>query len=100
MLFEHESGRSHLRSLLDAVQRRDAASFVEHAEEYTTLLEDHIRKEDEILFPAVDDMLDADGDRDIARRFARLEEVMADDATVEHFDKLLDSLSAKYLVKM
>jgi hemerythrin-like domain-containing protein len=63
LLAEHEQGRAHIRALdenLPAAERGDRESkarFCQHAREYVQLLTEHIRKEDDCLFPTADSVL-------------------------------------------
>jgi hemerythrin-like domain-containing protein len=60
MLHEHEEGRTHVRALAEIGAGAGALSSEEcdrvrhHALEFVPLLRQHIRKEDEILFPAAE----------------------------------------------
>ena len=79
MLQEHEGGRERVRRLeaaLDAVAGgdRDAVSRVaENLSAYAALLRSHIAKENNVLFPLADRLLD-DGDRrELAQAFERVE---------------------------
>lgn len=51
MCKEHEIGRSHVRAALAALEQGNAPVLIEHLTVYGALLKDHIRKEDEILYP-------------------------------------------------
>ncbi|MDD5676209.1 MAG: hemerythrin domain-containing protein, partial [Chitinivibrionales bacterium] len=48
---EHETGRGHVKATAAALDKADAAAIAEHLTAYATLLSDHIRKEDEVLYP-------------------------------------------------
>ena len=51
MLADHARGREHVRGILEALETRDTGSAAGHLIAYRDLLSDHIRKEDEILYP-------------------------------------------------
>ncbi len=51
MYKEHEIGRQHVRSALTALEQGDASAIIDHLSAYGALLKEHIRKEDEILYP-------------------------------------------------
>ncbi|MEI8138546.1 MAG: hemerythrin domain-containing protein [bacterium] len=51
MYKEHEIGRQHVRSALTALEQGDASAIMDHLNAYGVLLKEHIRKEDEILYP-------------------------------------------------
>ena len=51
MYKEHEIGRHHVSATLAALEKNDTTVITEHLTAYGTLLKEHIRKEDEILYP-------------------------------------------------
>jgi hemerythrin-like domain-containing protein len=75
MLQEHEEGRAHVRSMIDAVEQLDKGnataqdSLLDHARAYLTLLREHIQKEDDILFRMADEVIPQDEQREILKRF-------------------------------
>jgi hemerythrin-like domain-containing protein len=75
MLAEHEEGRGHVRSMIDAMERvaqgNGAASttLMDHARAYVTLLREHIQKEDDILFRMADEVIPEDEQRRILKDF-------------------------------
>lgn len=54
MLDDHDRGRAHARGVVEAVEERDRDMIVEHLSAYGELLSEHIKKEDEILYPWMD----------------------------------------------
>jgi hemerythrin-like domain-containing protein len=50
-LDEHETGRSHVGSAHEGIEARDSGAVREHLAAYAALLTEHIKKEDEILYP-------------------------------------------------
>ncbi|MGN6731071.1 MAG: hemerythrin domain-containing protein [Candidatus Binatia bacterium] len=75
MLAEHEEGRGHVRSMIDAVEQvakgNGAAStkLLDHARAYVTLLREHIQKEDDILFRMADEVIPEQEQRRILTEF-------------------------------
>ena len=75
MLAEHEEGRGHVRSMIDAVEQvakgNGAASttLLDHARAYVTLLREHIQKEDDILFRMADKVIPEEEQRRILKDF-------------------------------
>lgn len=51
MYKEHEIGRNHVRTALAALEQDNTAVIIEQLTAYGALLKEHIRKEDEILYP-------------------------------------------------
>ena len=66
MLYEHEQGRNHVRTIhenLEAADSGDAgacAVILKHGSAFLNLLRDHIYKENEILFNMADQVIQAD----------------------------------------
>lgn len=54
MLKEHEIGRNHVKEVIAGLERNDPAAIIENLSAYRSLLKEHIRKEDEILYPWMD----------------------------------------------
>lgn len=54
MIDEHQIGRGHVKAVLEALEWGDNQTVKEHLSAYSELLKDHIRKEDEILYPWMD----------------------------------------------
>lgn len=75
MLVEHEEARAFVRSMLAAIsliETGNAAakdSLAGSARAYCRLLREHIRKEDEILFPMADEAIPAEEQRQLLSTF-------------------------------
>ncbi len=54
MLEEHDIGRGHVKAALEAVENKDNQTIRERLTAYRELLKEHIKKEDEILYPWLD----------------------------------------------
>ncbi|MFQ5475021.1 MAG: hemerythrin domain-containing protein [Candidatus Nanoarchaeia archaeon] len=57
MLHEHDLGRGFVKGMEEGVKGNDKNKVVENARAYASLLQEHIRKEDMILYPMADDSL-------------------------------------------
>jgi hemerythrin-like domain-containing protein len=62
MLFEHDQERSLVEALEDALYTRKQTEFVHFADRFVALIQNHIRKEDTILFDVVDQLLSPEQD--------------------------------------
>jgi hemerythrin-like domain-containing protein len=51
---DHQQARSHVKAILEALERHDKAVIAKHLSAYGELLKEHIKKEDEILYPWMD----------------------------------------------
>jgi hemerythrin-like domain-containing protein len=86
---DHETGRAHVRAVLEAVEKRDRVSASEHLNGYRELLTEHIKKEDEILYPWMDREL---SDRQIGQLFSQFNET---DETFGDAPKKYDNFISK-----
>ena len=79
MLTEHEEGRRLTRSMREAAERLEAGhtqakdQVVSSADSYVALLRQHIGKEDHVLFPMADEVLDASRQAEVTAAFERIE---------------------------
>jgi hemerythrin-like domain-containing protein len=51
---DHRNARAHVKAILEALDDRDQKAVAEHLDAYQALLSEHIKKEDEILYPWMD----------------------------------------------
>ena len=54
ILNDHKKVRSHVKIMLQAIENKDKDTLVDHLKAYSEILPEHIKKEDEILFPWMD----------------------------------------------
>jgi hemerythrin-like domain-containing protein len=92
MLFEHDQERSLLDGIEDALFRKKGQEFVHFSDRLISLMRNHIRKENDILFGIVERLLSPEQDQKIVAQFERF--------TVDAaFIRELRSLETKYLRK-
>jgi len=48
---DHENARAHVSMILEAIDNKDRKTIIKHLIDYQKLLTEHIKKEDEILYP-------------------------------------------------
>jgi hemerythrin-like domain-containing protein len=65
MLFEHDQERSLVEGMEDALYTKKHAEFVHFADRLVSLIRNHIRKEDTILFDIVDRLLAPEQDEKV-----------------------------------
>ncbi len=104
MLAEHEIGRKHIRGMSEGLDRlrqgdgRAVSDIRENAAGYRDLLNSHIYKENHILFPMADRLLNDD---EAARIIDRFEEIERDRVGVgkhEAYHEMLHGLKERYRV--
>lgn len=74
ILRDHETARSHVKAISEAVKSKDRGDIVRHLSAYRDLLKEHIKKEDEILYPWIDRNLST---RQVGELFAKFDEAEA-----------------------
>ena len=72
MLHEHDLGRGFVKGLSEAVVKGDKTDAVKNARGYCELLQEHIFKEDNILYPMADEALKEATQKEIAEKFAKI----------------------------
>lgn len=94
---DHEQGRGHVRAILEALDRKDKAAVAEHLNAYRELLTEHIKKEDEILYPWMDRNL---SDTEVGKLFS---EFYTTDEQIgyspDKYELFIRNLENKYLQK-
>jgi hemerythrin-like domain-containing protein len=90
MYEDHTTGRGHVKAMLAALDRQDKATLGEHLLAYRDLLTEHIRKEDEILYPWMDRNLSTTQVGELFAKFGEVDEKMgfSPDKYVKFIEKL------------
>lgn len=70
---DHETGRSYVRATIDALEKKDKDTIIRNLNAYRDLLTEHIKKEDEILYPWMDRALSTTKIGELAEKFNELE---------------------------
>ena len=79
MLDEHVIGRQHIEGMLKAIEEMKAGhnsqnSFIIHANQYSSLLQGHIFKEDNILYPMGDEKMNRNDEFEVSQKFDSFEQ--------------------------
>jgi hemerythrin-like domain-containing protein len=98
MLMEHEQGRLFVKGLSEAlgkyekgdVKAKDA--LVENARGYADLLDQHIYKEDNILYPMGDKVLSEADNRELLEKFERIEKEIIGEDKHEYYLQMIADL--------
>lgn len=90
MLFEHEQGREFVKEMEQGLIKNNKEKVIEGIRGYTSLLKEHIFKEDNILYPMADEALDKKVQEAMLKRFKEVEkERKKDKDKYEKFAKRL-----------
>jgi hemerythrin-like domain-containing protein len=95
MLHEHEEGRRLLAAMAKAVEHDGPSEFVPHARAYVRLLREHIRKEDQCLFPMAAGILSGSDAELLAQRFEHAENAEMGAGTHEQYLQLANDLAER-----
>ncbi len=103
MLREHELGRESVQKMKAAFSRFKtgvapaAIDFARSARDYISLLNQHIDKENNVLFPIAEKQLAAAKLAELRKGFERIEEQKIGVGKHEEFHKMIDQLESAYL---
>lgn len=96
MLHEHEEGRRLVAAMTAAVEKDAPREFARHARAYVRHLREHIRKEDQCLFPlAARALSDAEGEA-LFRSFESVESDEMGEGTHEQYLRLANDLAERF----
>lgn len=92
MLFEHDLGRNFVKNMEEGLNENNNKKVAENARGYAQMIEDHIFKEDNILYPMADEVLGAGIQESMLARFKQVETEFDADikkclSMVEEFEK-------------
>jgi hemerythrin-like domain-containing protein len=103
MLAEHQQGRGYIRRMAEAIDRnrekdpKALAGFAENARNYVALLTQHIKKEENVLFPMGEKVLSKEIQEGLLEGFEKIEVERIGEGTHEEFHRLLHHLQEVYL---
>ncbi len=96
MLKDHEIGRTHVKALIESADNKNRKGIFHHLLAYRELLTEHIKKEDEVLYPWMDRNLSVN---QIGHLYAKFKEVEGKrgDGINEKYEKFISDLEDKFL---
>ena len=103
MLAEHEQGREYTRNIsrnlinFEAADNSRAMELSNNMKAYIELLDEHILKENDVLFQMADKVLTEEVQEKLYDRFEELEEEVIGLGKHEELHKMLEKMSAVYL---
>ena len=103
MLAEHEHGREYLRNIshalinFEAGDHSRAIDLSDNIQAYIELLNEHILKENDVLFQMADKVLTKEVQNNLYDRFEELEENVIGFGKHEELHEMLEKMSAAYL---
>jgi len=98
MLIEHDRGRQYVKGLADAVASYEGGNktalslIVENARGYAELLDQHIYKEDNILYPMGDRVLSESDNVELLEKFENIEKGIIGEGKHEYYLRMVEEL--------
>lgn len=103
MLTEHEEGRTYVRMMLKSLNeykngdKQSLEEFSRIARQYISMLQAHIDKENNVLYPIGEKLLSDNSDVQLVEGFERIEREQIGEGKHEQFHRMLHSLKSYYL---
>lgn len=94
MLADHTTGRNLIKEILEALETNDRNVIVQNLNSYRELLTEHIKKEDEILFPWMDRNLDTSHVGKLYSEFRTTDAKLA--GSWEKYTRIIETLENNY----
>ena len=93
---DHEKARSHVRDLRRALQEKQDRTMGDHLTAYRDLLIEHIKKEDEVLYPWIDKNLNISQVGELFNKFAAIDKEFGDiprsqEAFIQELEKVFSN---------
>lgn len=97
MLMEHDQGRNYVSKMAEAVEEikngKDAGKkYAENALNFADLLSQHIHKEDNILYPMSEQMMEEGDEEKLLEEFEQSEKERVGDGVHDKYLKILEEL--------
>jgi hemerythrin-like domain-containing protein len=94
MYEDHTTGRGLVKAMLEALERKDKTTLAEHLMAYRELLTEHIKKEDEILYPWMDRNLSTTQVGELFSKFNDVDQQMG--FSTEKYEQFVAKLEKQY----
>lgn len=92
MLYEHDSGRNFVKEMEAGLNEGNKEKIIANARGYAYLLQDHISKEDGILYPMADVVLNQEVQESMLNRFKEAESKKFDEGVKEKYLSFIEEL--------
>jgi hemerythrin-like domain-containing protein len=95
ILEDHVTGRGHVQAVVDAIETENKEEIISHLTAYQALLTEHIKKEDEILFPWIDRTLTTGQVGELFQKFAQANTELGEELPERNLN-FLETLHGKF----
>jgi len=97
MLTDHETGRGHVKEIVKGIEGGDGEKVTTHLRAYGDLLTDHIRKEDEILYPWMDRYLTTSQVGELYTKFLEVDGIAG--GTEDYYTRFVEETEKRFIHK-
>ncbi len=94
MCEDHKTARSLVKAIVEALARKDRETVAQHLTAYRDLLSQHIKREDEIMLPWMDNQLSVSQVGEMFSKFLEVEERM--DSCQKKYEDFISRVERKY----
>jgi hemerythrin-like domain-containing protein len=100
MMREHQDGRAHVKSL-DKLSKGNMSKatregLIKSSRAYVDLLSKHIQKEDNVLYPLANQILDKEDQKELEKDFEKVEKEVMGPGVHERYHKMIEQWEQKY----
>lgn len=92
MYHEHDEGRRYINNLEEAIENSDTDEVLNNAKGYCFLLQNHIYKEDNVLYPMAEEALSLDQKEEVQKKYKQVNDELF---SAGELQKYLDLVPAK-----
>ncbi len=82
MLHEHDEGRAFVQGMEQGISEKNTDKIIENARGYGMLLQQHIYKEDNVLYPMAEEVLSEEQKELVNRKYAEVEAILKKELNV------------------
>lgn len=97
MLYEHDLGRGFVKGLAQGLAENNSAKVAENAKSYAELLQEHIFKEDNILYPMADQALSQEVQQTMLEKFQAAEQEKFGPGGGEKYLAMIKELERRFI---
>ncbi len=91
---DHANARAHVKSLVEGIEKKDKSVIANNLQKYGEILTEHIKKEDEVLYPWMDRSLTT---REVGEMYSKFTAIDNDfSSNAKKYEMMIQTLEKKY----
>lgn len=100
MMREHQDGRAHVKNLdklsKEKMSEKTREGLIKSSRAYVDLLSKHIQKEDSVLYPLANQILDKEDQKELEKGFEEVEEKVMGPGVHERYHQMIEEWEEKF----